>query len=275
MPNRASDRQASGPDNPRAPGSLASSGSRTSSRLNSEVTDARSDSLCVISRALKPGVDVGTANPTMPSSARAHTTATSATEALVIHIFEPLSTQSEPSRRAVVRMPPGLEPKSGSVSPKHPISSPGGHPRQPLLALLLAAPVVDREHRQRPLHRDQAAQPAVDGLQLLAHQAVGRGRRAAAAVAGEVHAEQPELADLDGELADGHFTGFEPLCDKGAQSLFAELPNHGAQLDVLGVQQRIEVEEVLDRRGWGHDLVSTPTGTGHGAVRQRYPDRRE
>ena len=46
---------ASGPESPRAPGSLASSGSRTSSRLNSEVTDARSDILCVISRALKPG----------------------------------------------------------------------------------------------------------------------------------------------------------------------------------------------------------------------------
>ena len=60
----------------------------------------------------------------MPSSARAHTTAMSATDPLVIHIFEPLRIQSEPSRRAVVRMPPGLEPKSGSVSPKQPMTSP-------------------------------------------------------------------------------------------------------------------------------------------------------
>ena len=128
MPNRASDRQLSGPDRPRAPGSRADSGSRTSSRLNSEVTEARSDILRVISRALKPGVSVGTANPSTPSSARAHTTATSATEALVIHILDPLSTQSSPSRRAVVRIPPGLEPKSGSVRPKQPIRSPAAMP---------------------------------------------------------------------------------------------------------------------------------------------------
>src|SRR6476620_11288274 len=124
MPNRASDRQLSGPDNPCAPGNLASSGNRTSSRLNSDVTDARNDILCVISLALNPGVEVGTAKPMMPSSALAHTIATSATDALVIHIFEPLSTQSDPSRRAVVRIPPGFEPKSGSVNPKQPISSP-------------------------------------------------------------------------------------------------------------------------------------------------------
>ena len=128
MPNRASDRQANGPDKPRAPGSFASSGSRTSSRLNSEVTEARSDILWVISLALNPGVDVGTANPTMPSSARAHTIATSAIDALVIHIFDPLRIQSDPSRRAVVRIPPGLEPKSGSVRPKQPISSPAAMP---------------------------------------------------------------------------------------------------------------------------------------------------
>ncbi|SHS67911.1 Uncharacterised protein [Mycobacteroides abscessus subsp. abscessus] len=51
-------------------------------------------------------------------------TATSAIDPLVIHILVPLSTQSLPSRRACVRMPPGLDPKSGSVRPKHPSSSP-------------------------------------------------------------------------------------------------------------------------------------------------------
>ena len=68
-----------------------------------------------MSRAEKPGVPAGTTKPTMPSSERAQTIATSATEPLVIHIFEPLRIQSDPSRRAVVRMPAGLEPKSGSV----------------------------------------------------------------------------------------------------------------------------------------------------------------
>ena len=69
-------------------------------------------------------MSVGTTKPRMPSSARAHTIATSATEPLVIHILEPLSTQSDAVAAGRVRMPPGLEPKSGSVSPKQPIASP-------------------------------------------------------------------------------------------------------------------------------------------------------
>ena len=55
---------------------------------------------------------------------RAHTTATSAIEPFVIHIFEPERIQSEPSRRACVRMDPGSDPASDSVRPKQPIASP-------------------------------------------------------------------------------------------------------------------------------------------------------
>ncbi len=40
-------------------------------------------------------------------------------------------------RRAVVRMPAGFEPKSGSVRPKQPIASPRLQPGQPALLLLL------------------------------------------------------------------------------------------------------------------------------------------
>ena len=47
-------------------------------------------------RAVNPGVSVGTTNPRIVPSARAHTMATSATEPLVIHIFVPDSTQSSP-----------------------------------------------------------------------------------------------------------------------------------------------------------------------------------
>ena len=60
----------------------------------------------------------------MPSSARAQTTATSAMLPLVIQVFSPFSTQPSPSRRAVVRMPAGFEPKSGSVRPKQPMALP-------------------------------------------------------------------------------------------------------------------------------------------------------
>jgi hypothetical protein len=79
--------------------------------------------------AVYPGVSVGTTNPRidlMSSSAPvlAQMIATVACEPLVIHILVPFSTQPSAVSRAVVSMPPGLEPKSGSVSPKHPISWP-------------------------------------------------------------------------------------------------------------------------------------------------------
>ena len=128
MPKRASLRQDSGPRMLETSGSTASPGRRMSSNVSSEVIDARSDSLRWMSRALKPFVSVGTTKPRMPSSVRAHTTATSAIPPLVIHIFVPLSTQSSPSRLADVRMPCGSEPKSGSVRPKQPILSPAAIP---------------------------------------------------------------------------------------------------------------------------------------------------
>ena len=43
---------------------------------------------------------------------------------VVIHIFAPLSTPAPPFLRRAVHMPPGSEPKSGSVRPKQPIASP-------------------------------------------------------------------------------------------------------------------------------------------------------
>ena len=86
--------------------------------------EARSDIFLWMSWVVNPLVPLGTMNPRMPSSVRAHTTAASATEPLVIHIFWPCRIQSEPSRRARVRIAPGSEPASGSVSPKQPIASP-------------------------------------------------------------------------------------------------------------------------------------------------------
>ena len=51
---------------------------------------------------------------------------------LVIHIFVPDRIQSDPTRRAAVRIADGFEPASGSVRPKHPTASPlamrGSHP---------------------------------------------------------------------------------------------------------------------------------------------------
>ena len=88
------------------------------------MTEARSEIFCFISGASKPGVPFSTRKPWISPPARAQTTATSATVPFVIHIFAPFRIQSPPSRRAVVFMPPGLEPKSGSVRPKQPMASP-------------------------------------------------------------------------------------------------------------------------------------------------------
>src|SRR5438876_6999401 len=46
------------------------------------------------------------------------------------------------------------------------------HERQPALLLLLRAIAMDREHAERPLHGDEAAQPAVAALQFLAGETV-------------------------------------------------------------------------------------------------------
>ncbi len=86
--------------------------------------EARSDILLWMSWVVKPSVPLGTRKPRTPSSVLAQTTATSATEPLVIHIFCPCRIQSSPSRRALVRIEPGSEPASGSVRPKQPSASP-------------------------------------------------------------------------------------------------------------------------------------------------------
>src|SRR5262249_57349165 len=66
----------------------------------------------------------GTRKPRIPCWVEAHTTAMSAIDPLVIHILEPDSIQSEPSRVARVFMLDGSLPWSGSVRPKHPTACP-------------------------------------------------------------------------------------------------------------------------------------------------------
>src|SRR5215211_8215871 len=127
MPYLASPRQANGPLRPLAPGSIASSGRRTSWSLISHWIEARIESLGVISVAEKPSVSVGTRKPRtgfFSSSVRAQTTATSAMVASPIQRFSPFKTQSEPSFLAKVFMLAGSEPAAGSVRPKQPIVSP-------------------------------------------------------------------------------------------------------------------------------------------------------
>ena len=99
---------------------------------SSDVIDALKLNFPWISLEVKPSIPFSSKKPLIiPSSSLAHTTETSAREPLVIHILLPFKIQSSPSLLQRVAMPPGLEPKLGSVSPKHPIlvpaPSPGSH----------------------------------------------------------------------------------------------------------------------------------------------------
>ena len=140
MPSRASVRQDSGPRMEATPGSIISSGIRTRSSTRWEVTEALMLALPSTGWAEKPGASVGTRNPRTPSEVLAQITARSATSPLVIQALAPSITQSPATRRgAGAHGTPGSLPASGSVRPKHPITSPLAHPGKPLLLLLLGS----------------------------------------------------------------------------------------------------------------------------------------
>src|SRR5258708_3457188 len=130
MQYRAWVRQDRGDLRPPDFGRSASAGNRTSSNTSSLVSLARRDSVPCCSLALNPLLSVGTMNPRIDVSwlspfVLAQTIAMWAIDPFVIHIFDPLSSQVPSGRSfAIVIIPDGFEPKSGSVSPKQPITSP-------------------------------------------------------------------------------------------------------------------------------------------------------
>src|SRR5207249_9423914 len=93
IPYRAWFKHINGAFNPALLGRRLASGTRTSSRIKSEVTEARRESLFLISGAWNPGVLVSTMNPQISPSAFAQTIATSDIVPFVIQRFVPLSTQ--------------------------------------------------------------------------------------------------------------------------------------------------------------------------------------
>ena len=86
--------------------------------------ETRIPSFGSITVELNPGVEVGTRKPRIPPSVLAQMTAMSAIEASPIQRLAPSSTHSFPSREATVCILEGSLPASGSVKPKHPITSP-------------------------------------------------------------------------------------------------------------------------------------------------------
>ncbi len=190
---------------------------------------------------------------------RAQTVATSAIVPFVIHIFEPLRIQSEPSRRAVVRIAPGSEPASGSVRPKQPIASPSciaGSQRcfcssepQRQIEYIASEPWTETALRtpESPASSSMHASPYWTEL------APGE------AVALEVHAEEAELRELLDQLA-REDPLLEPVADVREHALADELAHGVADRLLLVVEERVEREEVarVDRGGLG--------GDGHGAI---------
>ena len=117
------------------------------------------------------------------------------------------------------------------------------HPRQPVLLLLLRAPAPDREHRERALHRDGAADARVTRLELEARQAIRDRARTGEAVAVQVHAEEAELRELRHHLSRQDAL-LEPVADLGQHLLADELPHRVPDRLLLVVEQRVDREEV-------------------------------
>ena len=134
-------------------------------------------------------------------------------------------------------------PASGSVRPKHPITSPlairGSHSH----LLFLAAVGVDREHRKRTLDADGAPEPGVTGLELEAGEAIARAVRAGAAVALEVHPEDTELAELAEQLARER-PGLIPVGDPRQDAVGDPASDRVADEPFLVAEQRIDLEEI-------------------------------
>ncbi|MEJ7569705.1 MAG: hypothetical protein WKF41_15755 [Gaiellaceae bacterium] len=141
-----------------------------------------------------------------------------------------------------MRIEPGSEPASGSVSPKQPIASPV-HRGQPALFLLLGTPPPDREHRERALDGDRAADARVARFELQAGETVGDCARAGEAVAVEVHPEEAELAELRDQLAREDAL-LEPVADLGQHAFADELADGVANRPLLVVEECVETEEV-------------------------------
>ena len=251
IPNRASLRHESGPRSVETSGRRFSSGTRTSWSTSSDVTDARSESFLWISGAEKPGMPRSTMNPWIASSSvRAQTIAMSAIVPFVIHILAPFRIQSEPSRRACVRIEPGSEPcvRLGQAEAADDLAR--VHRREPALLLLLRAELPDREHRERALNRDGASYARVAGLELHAREPVRDRARARKPVAVEMHAEEAELRELGEDLAREDAL-LEPVADLVEDVVAHELPDGVANRAFLVVEEGIDREVVERVEGGG------------------------
>jgi hypothetical protein len=92
----------------------------------------------------------------------------------------------------------GIAPGGGLGKAEAPHSLAAGHLGEPFLLLLLASELVDRGHRERPLHGDEGPQARIASLKLHARQAVGDRALSGAPVAGEVGVDIQKVARRGG-----------------------------------------------------------------------------
>ncbi|SIG97910.1 Uncharacterised protein [Mycobacteroides abscessus subsp. abscessus] len=115
---------------------------------------------------------------------------------------------------------------------------------------------MDGEHRERPLDGDEGAQTRVDGLELTAGETVLGGGRPAAAVALEVHAEDAELPEALSELAGGNGRIEEVVADLLADVLVDPLADDVRELEVIGVEDRIQSQDLVGAHRCTHLYLS-------------------
>ena len=119
-----------------------------------------------------------------------------------MNIFEPVISQSSPSRTARVASEPASEPVPGSVRPKQASASPAQSRGSHSLLLRRGAVRGDGLADQAERDRDQAAHGRVAAPQLLEHEAVGDVVAAAAAhLLRDRQPEQAEVAESPDDVA--------------------------------------------------------------------------
>ena len=212
------------------------------------------------------GIPFSTRKPRIsPSSVRAQTTATSAIVPFVIHIFVPFRTQSAPSRRAWVRIVPGVgagvrlgEPEAADRLPRciagsHAPSAPPSPSARSRTSRASPAP------RPRCGHR-------VARLELEAGQPVRDRARPGKPVAVEVHSEEPELRELLDDLA-REDPLLEPVADLREHVLPHECADRVTDRPLLLVEEGVEGEEVerVERRRLRRRCQEVPP-SGRGGV---------
>ncbi len=138
------------------------------------------------------------------------------------------------------------------------------HPRQPPLLLLLGAEQRDRLHRQPGLDPEERAEAAVAAVELHV-QEPGRGRvEAGAAVAVDVVADDPELAEA-ADQRPGHL-GTLPVAADHRQHLIVYEHAHPAQQFELLIGELLAHQEVV-----GGQRMSEVFEQGGGAQHQDPP----